>query len=571
MRWTKSFIPTLREDPADAEVISHKLLVRAGYIRRVASGIYDFLPLAMRVLAKIERIVREEMARAGAEELRMPIVQPAGLWRQSGRWEKYGPELLRLRDRHDQDFCLGPTHEEVICALVARELRSYKQLPICLYQIHTKFRDEIRPRFGLMRAREFVMKDAYSFHADEEDLKRTYQTMFEAYQRIFSRLGLSFRAVEADTGAIGGRASHEFHVLAASGEDRIAYCERCDYAANVELAKTTRALAQAEDAPLRRVATPGASAVEEVAEVLGVSPERLVKTLVFRLRGGEHDGKVVAGCVAGDDALQPVKLARAFGADEAVLAGEEEIRAIGGVPGFVGPLGLKADVLLDRRLQGAVGLIVGANEPDAHLVGFSPARDLASARFADLREARAGDCCARCGGKIAIARGIEVGHVFELGDVYSRPMGVMFQDAEGARRAALMGCYGIGISRLLAAIVEQHHDDAGIAWPAHLAPFPIVVLPLGKGEAMQAAEGLYAELRKRGVDALLDDRDERPGVKFRDAELVGVPIWLVVGAKGVARGVVELGMRGQPRRELPLAEAAAEAARLVEEACRVPA
>ena len=572
MRFTRLFAPTLREDPAQAEVISHKLLVRAGYIRRVASGIYDILPLGMRVLAKITQIIREEMARAGVQEIQMPIVQPAELWMRSGRWEKYGPELLRFTDRHEQPFCLGPTHEEVVCDLVARELRSYKQLPLALYQIHTKFRDEIRPRFGLMRGREFLMKDAYSFHADEDDLRAFYATMRKAYQRIFTRLGLVFREVEADTGAIGGRASHEFHVLAEAGEDRIAYCRACDYAANVELAEGVRDLPQGEDEPLREVATPGVSAAQEVAAFLDVPLARVVKTLAFRLRGGPRDGEIVAACVAGDDELQPVKLARAFGADEAVLASEEEIAAHGGLVGFVGPISWKGLLVLDRRLQGGKGLVVGANRKDAHLVGFNPARDLQDPRFADLREARAGDGCPRCGrGALAIQRGIEVGHVFELGDVYSRPMEVMFQDREGNRRAAIMGCYGIGVSRLLAAIVEQHHDEHGIAWPAHLAPFALGIITVGKDGAQKEAARIYEELLAAGVEVLWDDRDERPGVKFKDMELIGIPVQLVVGERGLARGVVELGLRGETREEVPLGEAVVRAKALVEAHCRPPA
>ncbi len=557
MRYTRFFAPTLREEPADAEVISHKLLLRAGYIRRVTSGVYDFLPLGLRVLRKIERIVREEMEAAGAVELLMPMVQPAELWQKSGRWEKYGPELLRFRDRHQHDSCLGPTHEEVICDLVARELRSYKQLPMNLYQIQAKFRDEIRPRFGLMRGREFVMKDGYSFHADEADLAREYQNMFAAYHRIFTRLGLRFRAVEADTGAIGGSDSHEFHVLAASGEDRIVHCSACDYAANVEKAAARRPRPEGEPGELREVATPGASAAEEVASALGIAPALLVKTLAYRVRGGAFDGQVVAACVRGDDQLQEVKLAQALGADEVAMADEAAIAAIGGVAGFIGPVGLRAPVFMDETLRGACGLAAGANRKDAHLTGLDVARDAPDARFADLREARAGDGCPRCeAGRIELSRGIEVGHVFALGRRYTEPMEVRFQNEQGKRETPAMGCYGIGISRLMAAIVEQCHDEGGIAWPAHMAPFDVALISMGRGDAVQAAaERLYLELREAGLDVLWDDRQERPGVKFKDAELMGLPFQLVVGERALAEGMVEAGLRRGERVRVPLDEA----------------
>jgi len=549
MRYSRFFAPTLRDDPADADIVSHRLLLRAGYIRRVTSGVYDFLPLGLRVLRKIEAVVREEMARAGALELLMPMVQPAELWQRSGRWNKYGPELLRFTDRHDHPSCLGPTHEEVVCDLVARELRSYKQLPLTLYQIQSKFRDEIRPRFGLMRGREFVMKDAYSFHADEACLQREYRNMFAAYERIFSRLGLRFRAVEADTGAIGGRDSHEFHVLADSGEDLIVHCASCDYAANVEKAVSRRPTPNGADRPCTEVATPGLSAVDEVAEFLGVEPALLLKTLIYRACDADGGTRLVAVCLRGDDQLQPVKLQQVLDAQEVVPASEQEIASVGGVTGFVGPIGLRCPILLDATLVDAYGLVAGANQQGVHLTGLNIARDLGAAfQVADLREARAGDGCPKCAGTLAMSRGIEVGHVFALGTCYTEPMDVRFQAQDGTRRVATMGCYGIGISRLVAAIVEQCHDQAGIAWPRQVAPFELALISMGRDEQVaRAAERLYEQLCAAGIEVLWDDRAERPGVKFKDAELMGLPVQLVVGARALADGEVELGLRGQER------------------------
>ena len=554
MRYSHSFIPTLRDDPADAEVISHKLLLRAGYIRRVTSGVYDYLPLALKVLRKIEAVVREEMNRAGAEELLMPVVQPGELWEQSERMEKYGPELLRFKDRHGHESCLGPTHEEVICDLVSRELRSYKQLPLNLYQIQTKFRDEIRPRFGLMRGREFIMKDGYSFHADDASLAEEYQRMFDAYCRIFSRFGLKFRPVEADTGSIGGSDSHEFHVLAESGEDLIAHCDGCDYAANVEKAVSRRAQAVGGEAgELQRVDTPQVSAVEDVAAFLGVASAAVVKTLVYRAIGGDADGEIMAACVAGDDQLQEIKLAHVIGADSVELAADRDMEAIGSVSGFVGPMGLSARVLLDETLREASGLVVGANLRDQHIRGVDIARDLDAAEFADLRETRAGDRCAACGGEIALSRGIEVGQVFALGKRYTEPMNVLFQDQQGKRAVATMGCYGIGISRLMAAIVEQCNDDSGICWPLGVAPFQAVLITMGRSEAVtQASETLYRALQEAGVEVLWDERKERPGVKFKDAELIGIPLQLVIGERTLEQGQVEMGWRGEARQAVAI-------------------
>ncbi|MFQ5581584.1 MAG: proline--tRNA ligase [Mariprofundaceae bacterium] len=553
MRYSRFFAPTLRDDPADAEVVSHKLLLRAGFIRRVTSGVYDFLPLGLRVLRKIETVVREEMNRAGAQELLMPMVQPVELWQQSKRWDKYGPELLRFRDRHDHESCLGPTHEEVICDLVARELRSYKQLPMNLYQIQSKFRDEIRPRFGLMRGREFVMKDAYSFHADDASLAAEYQNMFDAYTRIFTRLGLKFRAVEADTGTIGGNNSHEFHVLAESGEDVIAHCSKCEYAANVEKAQSQRECVNGKAGKLAKVSTPKVTSAEDVAAFLKVKQDILVKTLIYRVSGGPDDGAIIAACVRGDDQLQEVKLVRALEATAIEMATDEEITGIGGVAGFVGPNGLKAKVLFDNTLSGAAGLVTGANKVDMHVTGLDVSRDMPDAQFADLRETQTGDSCAQCGGSIDLSRGIEVGHVFELGRCYAEPMKVEFQDKDGKRAVATMGCYGIGISRLVAAIVEQCYDEAGICWPVHLAPFHVSLISLGQSDAvMQVSEKIYRELSDSSLDVLWDERKERPGVKFKDAELMGIPARVVVGDRGLEKGVIEIHNRSGDAEEAAL-------------------
>ncbi len=558
MRASRFFSPTLREDPADADIVSHRLLLRAGYIRRVTSGVYDFLPLGLRVLRRIEKVVREEMDAVGAQEILMPMVQPAELWQQSGRWRKYGPELLRFKDRHGHDSCLGPTHEEVVCDLVRRELRSYKQLPLTLYQIQSKFRDEVRPRYGLMRGREFIMKDAYSFHADDEDLQREYRRMYDAYSRIFTRLGLKFRAVEADTGAIGGHTSHEFHVLAASGEDLIAHCSGCDYAANVEKARTLRDTPSGECAALAEVETPDVTAAEEVAAFLGMAPALLVKTLLYRIHGGDSDGKIVAACIRGDDQLQEVKLKHAVDADDLALATEDEIRSVGGVAGFAGPLGLRCRVIVDDTLKGASGLAAGANKKDRHIRGLDMERDLPHAVYADLRQTRAGDRCRHCGAPVALSHGIEVGQVFSLGRRYTEPMDVCFQAKNGRRIPATMGCYGIGISRLVAAVVEQCHDETGIAWPMHLAPFHAVLISIGDTERVtQASRRLYEALQEAGVQVLWDDRNERPGVKFRDAELIGIPLRIVVGERSLAQGGAEVCGRREEKRILDVEEVAA--------------
>ena len=565
-RLSRLLVPTLREDPADAEVVSHKLLVRAGMMRQVARGIYDLLPLGLRAVRRFENIVRDEMDRAGAQEILMPAVIPAELWRESGRWEQYGRELLRMKDRYERDFCFGPTHEEVVTDLMRREVRSYRDLPKNLYQIQVKFRDEVRPRFGLMRGREFIMKDAYSFHVDVEDARREYRNMFDTYGRIFARCGLSFRPVEAGTGAIGGSLSHEFQVLASSGEDAIVSCDRCDYAANVEKAEVRPLPAPAGGAggTLERVATPGQRTVEEVSRFLGLPPERFVKTLLYRTASGA----IVAVLMRGDHEASETKVQAALGGEPVALADEETVRHATGAPvGFAGPVGLGVRILADASLRGMRGAVSGANRADEHVVNLDLERDVPNLAFADLRQARGGDRCPRCeGGTFAEHRGIEVGQVFLLGTKYSETMGATFLDAGGTQRPIEMGCYGIGITRTVAAAIEQHHDDAGIIWPAPLAPYGALVVPLAAADAQlgETAERLAAELEAAGVDTLLDDRDERPGVKFKDADLIGLPVRLTVGPRALARGAVELKRRSdREATEVPVAEAAARAAALL--------
>jgi prolyl-tRNA synthetase len=564
-RLSRLLAPTLREDPADAEVVSHKLLVRAGMIRQVARGIYDFLPLGLRAVRRVEDIVRDELDRAGAQEILMPAVIPAELWRESGRWEHYGRELLRLRDRYDRDFCFGPTHEEVVTDLVRREVRSYRDLPKNLYQIQVKFRDEVRPRFGLMRGREFLMKDAYSFHVDRADAEREYRLMYDTYARIFERCGLRFRAVEAGTGAIGGSLSHEFQVLAQSGEDAIVACDSCGYAANVEKAEVgALPPPNGRARALEPVATPGKRSVEEVAAFLGTPPERFVKTLIYR--GG--DGQVVAVLVRGDHEASETKVAALLGAEPVVLADEATVeRATGAPVGFAGPVGLGLRMVADLSLRGLRDAVTGANREDTHLVGVDQQRDFPQVEFVDLRQARAGDECARCrAGRYAEHRGIEVGQVFYLGTKYSAAMGATFLGADGAERPLEMGCYGIGITRTVAAAIEQHHDDAGICWPAPLAPFGAHVVPVNaKDETLtSAAERVATELVAAGVDVLVDDRDERPGVKFKDADLIGLPVRVTVGPRALKAGNVEVKPRtAAAAEEVPLEGAAARVAALV--------
>jgi prolyl-tRNA synthetase len=562
MKLSQLLVPTLKEDPSDAEVVSHRLLLRAGMIRQVARGIYDFLPLGLRAVRRVEAIVRDEMNRAGAQEILMPAVCPAELWQESGRWQRYGPELLRFKDRHERDFCFGPTHEEVVTDIVRREVRSYRQLPLNLYQIQVKFRDEVRPRFGLMRGREFLMKDGYSFHASEEDCRREYENMFQAYSRIFTRCGLEFRPVEADTGAIGGSRSHEFQVLAESGEDAIASCPRCGYTANVELAAT-----HAEPQPagsgrgLETVSTPDLRTVDEVSAFLGVPPERFVKTLVYVT----DDGNPVVALVRGDRSLSEAKLKNILAVSAVALADENVVQRVTGAPiGFAGPVGLRTRVVGDAWLRGIRDAVTGANEVDRHLVGFDLERDASGVELADLVAVAEGDRCGRCGeGCFAIRRGIEVGQVFYLGRKYSEVMRATFLDPAGAEQTIEMGTYGIGITRTVAAAIEQNHDANGIVWPIPLAPFSAVVVPVNQAEetVRSAAERIYAELRGRGVDTLIDDRDERPGVKFKDADLIGIPLRVTVGPKALARGNVEVkARRADKAAEIPVGEAAARVA-----------
>ena len=557
MRYRHTFIPTLRQDPAEAEVISHKLLLRAGLIRQVARGIYDFLPLGLKVVRKVEAIVREEMNRAGAQEILMPAVCPAELWQESGRWEHYGKELLRMKDRHDRDFCFGPTHEEVVTDIVRREIRSYRDLPLNLYQIQTKFRDEVRPRFGLMRGREFIMKDAYSFHTDLADCQREYQNMYDTYRRIFDRCGLTYRPVEADTGAIGGSMSHEFQVLADSGEDAIVSCNNCTYAANVEKAELPSSPGSRVQGPgssaLKKVHTPDQRTIEEVSKFLGESPKQFVKTLIYVT----DTGAVIAAMVRGDHELSEPKLKTALGCQWVALADEDTVVRTTNAPiGFAGPLGIKATLVSDNALQGAVGMICGANERDYHQTGLDFGRDLGNLRFADLRQARVGDSCPRCEtGTFTTHRGIEVGQTFYLGTKYSKALNATYQDAQGQDHPMEMGCYGIGVTRTVAAAIEQHHDADGIQWPLPIAPVTVQIVPVNWGDEQSrtTAEGLYSKLLTAGVDVLLDDREERAGVKFKDADLLGTPLRVTIGAKSLARGMVELKRRTEKQgSDIPL-------------------
>jgi prolyl-tRNA synthetase len=536
-------MPTTKETPSDAEVASHRLMLRAGLIRKVASGIYTYLPAGLRVLRKVERILREEMDRAGAHEVLMPAVIPSELWKESGRWEAYGKELLRFKDRADREFCLGPTHEEVVTDLVRREIRSYRQLPVNLYQIQDKFRDEIRPRFGLMRGREFFMKDAYSFDADEEGAAESYRRMYEAYCRIFRRMGLSYRAVEADTGAIGGSSSHEFMVIADSGEDAIVSCDACEYAANVEKAESEPP--GGDPAPggnppgaPRKVSTPGKRTIEEVAGFLGIDPGALIKTLVFETDKGD-----VAVLVSGRYDVNEIKVKNLLGADWVRLAAEERVRALTGAPsGYAGPVGLSMRLLADHSVRRIPAGATGANEKDAHLVDVVPGRDFSPEAYADLRMVAQGDRCPRCGGSIRFSRGIEVGHVFRLGTKYSEALSATYLDAAGKDRPIVMGCYGIGVGRTAAAAVEQHNDADGILWPVSIAPFEVIVVPVNMKHEGLAREAQRAalELSEKGVEVIFDDRDERPGIKFKDADLCGIPLRVTFGEKNFTAGFAEI-------------------------------
>ena len=541
MRISNLLIPTLRDAPADAEVISHQLMVRAGLVRQLASGIYTWLPLGLRTLRKVERIVREEMDAAGAQELLMSGVQPAELWQESGRWEDYGPELLRLNDRHERGFCLGPTHEEIITDLIRRELRSYKQLPVNFYQIQTKFRDEIRPRFGIMRAREFLMKDAYSFHIDQDSLEQTYDQMYATYSRIFDRIGLEYRAVIADTGSIGGTGSHEFHVLADSGEDLIAFSSEGDYAANVEMVACAAPAADNKGTQaLARVATPDQHTIEEVSEFLKVSSHSCLKTLVVEAA----DGGLVALVLRGDHELNAIKAQNLAAVAEPLrFAGADEIKAaVGCAPGSLGPVEIPIPVIVDHSAAAVSDFVCGANEEGFHLTGVNWSRDCPSAEAADLRNATVGDPSPTGQGQLDIKRGIEVGHIFQLGTKYSEAMKAQVLDESGSAITMTMGCYGIGVSRIIAAAIEQNHDDKGIIWPASIAPFECALAPINmhKSERLrEAAEALYQTLLDAGVDVLFFDRKERPGVMFADLELIGIPHRLVISDKGLDAGELE--------------------------------
>jgi prolyl-tRNA synthetase len=520
-------------------------MLRAGMIRKLAAGIYSTLPLGERVMQKTRQIIREEMNRAGAQEVTLPFVQPAELWQESGRWNVYGKELLRFKDRNNRDFCLGPTHEEVMTDLVKGVVNSYKQLPLILYQIHIKFRDEIRPRFGVMRAREFVMKDAYSFDADEKGAEESYRKMYDAYSKIFTRLGLKFRAVEADTGPIGGSFSHEFMVLANTGEDLIVSCTSCGYAANTEKAeirKPENAFQQNGLAgEVQRVETPGMRTVEEVTGFLKIPPSRLIKTLIFSGPEGAF-----AALVRGDHEINEVKLRNALGIDALELADEDAIERLTGAPrGFAGPLGLKTTMIADYGLIGGNAFVTGGNEQDIHLLNVNPGRDFTITRYADIRMAQQGDPCPRCTGTLEMSRGIEVGHIFKLGTKYSKSLSTTYLDQHGKEQYMVMGCYGIGVGRTAAAAIEQSHDENGIIFPLAIAPFSVVVVPVNVNDTqqMEIAERIYSGLMERGIDVLLDDRDERPGIKFKDTDLIGIPLRVTVGAKALSEQKIDIKWR----------------------------
>lgn len=543
MRTSKLYAPTLRETPAEAEVISHQLMLRAGFIRKAAGGVYTYLPLAWRVLRKIETIVREEMDNAGGQELAMPIMQPAELWHETGRWEVYGDEMFRLKDRHNRDFCLGPTHEEMITSLVKSDVRSYRQLPLMLYQIQNKYRDEIRPRFGLMRGREFIMKDLYSFDKDEAGLDISYQKMYDAYTNIFTRCGLKFRAVEADGGAIGGSNTHEFMVIADAGEAAIVYCDDCHYAANVEKAELKPIIATAEEVlPLEVVNTPDTKTIEAVATYLGVPIEKNIKAVAFQ----DENDELILAFVRGDHEVNDVKLQNAVGAITLRMASEEAILAAGGVPGFMSPIGIHdAKIVVDSTVMEMKNAIGGANKIDQHYKNVNPKRDFKDIIVTDIRLISAGDPCPHCGSSLKTARGIEAGQVFKLGTKYSEALHAVYLDENGREKPMVMGCYGVGVSRTMAAAIEQNSDEHGIIWPVAIAPFTVTIVPINaKDEAqMELAEQIYADLQAAGIEVLLDDRKERAGVKFKDADLIGYPLRITIGPKSVNEDAIEVKVR----------------------------
>ena len=552
MRTSQYLISTLKETPSDAEIISHQLMLRAGLIRKLASGLYSWMPLGLRILRKVENIIREEMNKSGAQELLMPVVQPAELWEESGRWAQYGPELLRIADRHQRDFCLGPTHEEVITDIVRNEIQSYKQLPINLYQIQTKFRDEIRPRFGVMRAREFTMKDAYSFHTNQDSLEETYQTMYQTYTTIFSRLGLDFRAVLADTGSIGGSASHEFHVLAESGEDAIAFSDSSDYAANVELAESVVDTEASEnpssnDPALEKVDTAEAKTIEDVSAKLGISPQKSVKTLIVKAAEEYEQSDFIALVLRGDHTLNEIKAEKlAPVADPLTFATDEDIQSLLGCsPGAIGPVvneNQNLTVIVDRYAANLSDFCCGANQNGFHYLHTQWQRDVHCYSVEDLRNVSEGDPSPDGKGKLVIKRGIEVGHIFQLGKKYSEALNASVLNEQGKAETVTMGCYGIGVSRVVAAAIEQNHDENGISWPAAMAPFQVTIVPLNihkSDKVREASEKLYQELLEKNIEVLMDDRNERPGVKFADMELIGIPHKIVIGDKSLEKGVIE--------------------------------
>ncbi|KWN99399.1 proline--tRNA ligase [Burkholderia ubonensis] len=570
MKASRFFIGTLKEAPADAEIVSHKLMVRAGMIRRVAGGIYNYLPIGLRSIRKVEAIVREEMNRAGAIELLMPAVQPAELWQESGRWEQYGPELLRFKDRKDNEFVIGPTHEEVITDIARNQIRSYRQMPVNFYQIQTKFRDEIRPRFGVMRGREFIMKDAYSFDKDADGLAESYRKMYDAYVRIFTRLGLEFRPVAADSGSIGGNFSHEFHVIADTGEDAIAYCPSSDFAANIEAAEALPLIAERASAaePMAKVATPGKAKCEAVAELMGIPLARTIKSIVLATDNEGAEPTIWLLMLRGDHDLNEIKASKLPGLSNHRFATEQEIvEWFGTPPGYLGPIGTKkpVKVIADRTVANMSDFVVGANEVDYHIAGVNWGRDLPEPEVADIRNVQKGDPSPDGKGVIDICRGIEVGHVFQLGTKYSEAMGATFIDESGKPQPMLMGCYGVGITRILGAAIEQNFDDRGIIWPESIAPFEVVLCPMGydRSDAVrEATDKLYAELAAAGIDVILDDRGERPGVMFADWELIGVPHRLVIGERGLKEGKLEY--QGRRDAEATLLPADTAAATVVE-------
>ena len=545
MRTSQFFISTLKEAPSDAEIVSHKLMLRAGLVKRLAGGIYTWMPIGLRVLRKVESIVRQEMDRAGAIELSMPAVQPAELWQESGRWEKYGPELLRLKDRHQRDFVIGPTHEEVITDVVRKEVKSYRQLPLHFYQVQMKFRDEIRPRFGVMRGREFLMKDGYSFHTSFADLQREYRNMFETYSRIFDRLGLKFRAVAADTGSIGGTGSHEFHVLADSGEDALAYCPTSEYAANVELAEAVAPATARNPAakPMEKISTPGKTKCEDVAAFLSIPVSKMVKAIaVIRALPEDAPARFALILLRGDHDLNEIKTEKIIG--EFRFARDEEIvAALGCKPGYIGPVGRSLCTFADHSVAALNDFVCGANEAGFHLSGVNFGRDLSEpGTIADFRNVVAGDPSPDGKGTLELCRGIEVGHIFQLRTKYAEALKCCFLDENGQSQVMEMGCYGIGVSRIVGAAIEQNHDERGIIFPKAIAPFEICIVPMGYSKSdtvKDAADTLYAELKKSGIDVLLDDRNERPGVMFADMELIGIPHRVVVGERGLAEGMLE--------------------------------